>query len=188
MRALVTLFKHVGVADSFAIPRNRAHSLMGARMGRTTSLAGALAVLTLGLVLATWACLASAPVMASARAARTLNATDEAHLHLTGTSGSLFSEEGPAKGALPGTVKVRFTVTATVSGSFTIYPRGGGSISGHGSARLHSTGTYASFGGSMSVSHGTGRYAHAHGSGGFYGVLDRRTDALTIQTTGKLSY
>jgi hypothetical protein len=123
-----------------------------------------------------------------ARAARTLNVTDEAHLHLTGTAGSLLLEEGPAKGALAGTVKVRFTVEASISGSFTIYPRGGGSITGQGSARLRSTGNYASFGGSMSVSHGTGRYAYAHGHGGFYGTVNRHNDALTIQTTGRLSY
>jgi hypothetical protein len=125
---------------------------------------------------------------ASGRAARTLNVADEAHLRLTGTQGEVLLEEGPAKGALPGTVKVRFAVSSTITGSFTIYPRGGGSISGRGTARLHSTGTYASFGGSMSVSHGTGRYAHAHGSGGFYGTVNRRTNALVIQTTGRLSY
>ena len=125
---------------------------------------------------------------ATAQAARTLNVADEAHLRLTGTQGEVLLEEGPAKGALPGTVKVRFAVGATVSGSFTIYPRGGGSISGHGTARLHSTGTNASFGGTMSVSHGTGRYTHAHGHGGFYGTVNRRTNALVIQTTGRLTY
>src|ERR1700727_2584302 len=40
-----------------------------------------------------------------ASAARTLNVTDEAHLRLTGTAGSLLLEEGPARGALAGTVK-----------------------------------------------------------------------------------
>lgn len=129
---------------------------------------------------------ASAEPVASA--ARMLNVTDEAHLRLTGTAGSLLLEEGAARGALAGTVKVRFTVGASVSGSFTIYPRGGGSITGQGSARLRSTGNYASFGGSMSVSHGTGRYAHAHGTGGFYGTVNRHSDALVVQTTGRLSY
>jgi hypothetical protein len=119
---------------------------------------------------------------------RTLNVTDEAHLHVTHSSGSLLQEEGNATGALPGTVRVSFRVATSVSGSFTIYPRGGGSISGAGSARLHSNGSYASFGGSISVSHGTGRYAHAHGTGGFYGTVDRRNNALLIQTTGRLSY
>jgi hypothetical protein len=119
---------------------------------------------------------------------RTLNVTDEAHLHVTHSSGSLLQEEGDARGALPGTVRVSFRVGVSVSGSFTIYPRGGGSISGTGSARLRSGGRYASFGGSISVNHGTGRYAHAHGTGGFYGTVDRRNNALLIQTTGRLSY
>jgi hypothetical protein len=146
----------------------------------------ALALLALAaLSLATHTPASGAP---TARAARTLNVADEAHLRLTGTQGEVLLEEGPAKGALPGTVKVRFNVGATVTGSFTIYPRGGGSISGSGSARLHSTGTYASFGGSMSVSHGTGRYAHAHGNGGFYGTVNRHTNALVVQTTGRLTY
>lgn len=147
-------------------------------------------VATLALGLVGCVCAHSARVWAApiAVAARTLNVTDTAHLHLTGTSGSLLIEEGPASGALPGTVGVHFRIGATVSGSFTIYPRGGGSISGHGSATLRSAGTYASFGGSMSVSGGSGRYAKAHGSGGFYGVVNRRTDELTVQTTGKLVY
>jgi hypothetical protein len=128
----------------------------------------------------------AAPV--PARAARTLNVTDEAHLHLTGTSGELLEEEGPATGALPGKIRARFSVGSSVTGSFTLYPRGGGSITGHGSARLHSAATNASFGGGLSVSHGTGRYTHAHGSGGLYGTVNRRTDALTVKTTGRLSY
>jgi hypothetical protein len=141
----------------------------------------------LGLAGLAWASGAQASFV-PARAARTLNVSDEAHLHLSGTQGEVLLEEGPATGALAGTVKVRFTVGATVSGSFTIYPRGGGSITGQGSARLHSTGAYASFGGSMSISHGTGRYAYAHGHGGFYGTVNRRTDALVVQTTGRLTY
>ena len=42
--------------------------------------------------------------------------------------------------------------------------------------------------GSLKVTGGTGRYKHAHGSGGLYGAINRKTDALTVQTTGKLSY
>ncbi|HEY3830467.1 MAG TPA: autotransporter [Solirubrobacteraceae bacterium] len=123
-----------------------------------------------------------------ARAARTLNVTDEAHLHVTHTDGELLEEEGPATGAMPGTVRVRFRIGSSVSGTFTIYPRGGGSISGQGTARLRSTGTYASFGGSTVVNHGTGRYAHIHGHGDFYGTFNRHNQALVIQTTGELSY
>jgi hypothetical protein len=124
----------------------------------------------------------------SAHAAAVLNATDTAYLHMVGESGSLIAEEGTASGQLPGTVRARFNIGATITAYYTIYPRGGGSISGHGSATLHSSGAYASFGGTMSVNHGTGRFAHAHGTGGLYGVINRRTYALTVQTTGKLYY
>lgn len=122
-----------------------------------------------------------------ARAARTLNVTDTAHLRYRGTSGSSLIEEGVATGGLPGTVKVRFDVGATVAATFTIStPRG--ALIGHGKGLLHSSGRYASFGGSMIVTRGTGRYRYAHGHGGFYGVINRRTYDLTVQTTGKLSY
>jgi hypothetical protein len=123
-----------------------------------------------------------------ASAARILDVTDEAHLHVIHTNGELLEEEGPAKGALPGIVRMRFHIGSTVTGTFTIYPRSGGSITGRGSARLNSTGLYASFGGSVSVSNGTGRYTHIHGHGGFYGTVNRHTDALVVQTTGRLTY
>jgi hypothetical protein len=125
---------------------------------------------------------------AVARAAGRLSVRDESHMHLVSESGSLLVEEGPATGTLPGRVKVRFNVGPTVSASFTIYSRSGGSITGHGTGTLHSTGTYATFGGSLSVTSGTGRFRHAHGTGGLYGAIDRHTYALTVQTIGTLSY
>jgi hypothetical protein len=123
-----------------------------------------------------------------ARAARELTVKDEGHLHLVRESGSMLLEEGVATGTLPGTVKVRFDVGPTITAQFTIYSRGGGSISGHGSGALHSTSEYSTFGGTLSVTSGTGRFAHARGSGGLYGAIDRKTYALTVQTIGKLSY
>jgi hypothetical protein len=124
---------------------------------------------------------------ARAHAARALNVTDTAHLRYRGTSGSSLIEEGPATGGLPGTVRVRFDVGVSVAASFTISTHQGALI-GRGKGALHSSGMYASFGGSMVVTHGTGRYRYAHGHGGFYGVINRRTFNLTVQTTGKLSY
>lgn len=141
------------------------------------------------LGLAALACVGAADAsLMHAKAARTLNVTDETHLRLVNTSGETLEEEGSATGALPGKVHISFTISASIAGTFVFYPRGGGSITGHGSAQLHSTGKDSSFSGTMAVSHGTGRYAHAHGKGGFYGVVDRSTDAMTLHTTGKLSY
>lgn len=124
-----------------------------------------------------------------AQVARALYVKDEGHLHLAAKpSGSSILEEGTVTGTLPGTVRVRFNVGATVTASFTIYARGGGSISGHGSGALHSTSVYATFGGSLSVTGGSGRYKHAHGHGGMYGAINRHSYAMTVQTIGTLSY
>jgi hypothetical protein len=128
------------------------------------------------------------PVGPTGRAAHVENVKDEGHLHLVSESGSNLVEEGAVSGTIPGRVKVYFNIGPTVKASFTIYAHAGGSISGHGEGSLHSTGRYATFGGSLSVSHGTGSYAHAHGSGGLYGAIDRKTYALTVQTVGKLYY
>jgi hypothetical protein len=130
---------------------------------------------------------AEAATRARAHIANALNVTDTGHLRSVRHPGALIVEEGPVTGGLPGTVTVQMTIGATVTGSFTITTRYG-SITGHASGDLKSTGTYASFGGAMTVVHGTGRYAHAHGHGGFYGTIDRNTYALTVQTTGTLYY
>lgn len=119
--------------------------------------------------------------------ARALSVNDTGHLHLLKAFGSVLLEEGAAAGTLPGLAKVRLLVGSTVIASFTIQTKYG-TIYGSGRAALHSSGRYASFGGSLSVSHGTGSYAHAHGSGKLYGAIDRRTSSLTVQTVGTLSY
>jgi hypothetical protein len=123
----------------------------------------------------------------AARAAGIVDATDTAHLHYVHSSGSLLFEEGSASGTLPGSMHVNCNVGATVTASFTIYTRGG-TIKGRGSATPHGSGTYESFAGSLVATGGTGRYAHAHGRAGLYGLFDRRTYALTVQITGKLSF
>jgi hypothetical protein len=122
-----------------------------------------------------------------AHAARTLNATDTGHLHYVSSSGSLLLEEGSASGGLPGRMRARLDLGPTFSGSFTIYTRGG-TIKGHGTATPRGSGRYESFAGSLVVTGGGGRYAHARGHAGLYGTFDRKTYALVIQTTGKLSF
>ncbi len=125
----------------------------------------------------------------SATAARSERLTVTAHLHYVAARGSYLFEEGQASGALAGTVKASVRITADISGSFTFYARGG-SVRGYGSAKLTESGSYASFGGTLKVLSGTGRYAHARGGGKLYGVYNRRSSRLElkIETTGELSY
>lgn len=124
-----------------------------------------------------------------AHTARALKATDEAQMSYIkhkSTSTHLF-EEGKAHGTLPGSMHAYCTLGAAFAASFTIYTNVG-TINGHGTATPHGGGIYESFAGTLTVTGGTGRYTHAHGHAGLYGTFNRRTYALTVQTTGSLSY
>jgi hypothetical protein len=118
--------------------------------------------------------------------ARTQHLTVVAHLHYVAARGAYLFEEGRASGALAGTISARVRITADISGSFTFYSHGG-AVRGYGSAKLNESGSY---GGTLKVLGGTGRYSHARGSGKLYGVYNRRSPRLelTIQTTGNLTY
>jgi hypothetical protein len=125
-----------------------------------------------------------------ARAARSLSVDDNGELRLVHASGEILSEAGRVSGTLPGTASVRLDVGGTtITAAFVIRVRGGGSILGSGRAKLTSGGRYSSFGGTLSVTAGTGRYAHAHGAGKLYGTIERKSDDLTVQTReGTLYY
>ena len=79
----------------------------------------------------------------------------------------------------------------TVSARFTIYGRSG-SISGRAKARLSNpTSPDPSFRGAFTITGGSGRYAHIHGTGELFGVFYRRGSdkyGLVVQTIGKLPY
>ncbi len=124
---------------------------------------------------------------ATAHVARTLNGTATAHLHLVKAEGSQLIEEGPVSGALAGFARAELNASAVFTASFTIHTHGG-SITGHGRATPHGSGRYQSFSGSFLATSGSGRYAHISGRAGLYGVFDRRTDSVLIQTTGTLTY
>ena len=122
-----------------------------------------------------------------ARAAHAVTGTETGHLHFIRSSGSRVFEEGPAFGPLPGHIRADLNIGATFSGTVTIYARGG-TVKAHGTATPHGSGRYESFGGTLIIMGGSGRYSHAHGHGGFYGTFDRKTYTVVVQTTGKYFY
>lgn len=154
-------------------------------MVRTRTLIGCGAVLALGAVaLAT----TSVDAASRARAAGTLRATDTARLHRVRCACDEILEEGQARGSFPGALRAFVTVGAPIVFRFTITVRGVGSLSGQGSGKPKGNPAEPSFGGTMTVTHGTGRYRHVHGKGGFYGTINRATYAAVVQTTATLSY
>lgn len=129
----------------------------------------------------------SAADQARGHVARSLNVTATAHLYLVRAEGSQLFEQGPVSGAFVGSMRAELKTGVVFTGSFTTRVNGG-SIKGVGRATPHGSGRYQSFSGSFVVTGGSGRYAHVRGHAGLYGVFDRRTDSVIVQTTGKLSY
>jgi hypothetical protein len=126
---------------------------------------------------------------AARRHVHTINVTENANLYLVKKSGSVLNERGTATGTLHGSVTARFvTSIVQVTGTVTIYPSKGSSLTITVLGYPRSTGTVAKFTGSMSVKSGTGRYAHAKGSGAFSGTVNRKTWASTVHATAKLTY
>ncbi len=122
------------------------------------------------------------------RLTRTLRAIDTAHMHRVRCSCDEILEEGQARGTLPGSVRAYVTVGAPIVFRFTITVRGIGSLSGQGSGKPKGDPAEPSFNGAMSVTRGTGSYRDAHGTGGFYGTINRTTYSAVMQTTGTLYY
>lgn len=124
-----------------------------------------------------------------ARTSKTLNATDTAHLKYNAklSEGATLIEEGSATGSLPGKMHARLKVEGTFSGTF-VLSTNGGTLKGRGLAKPSGSGRYESFRGSLVVTGGTGRFAHAHGTAGLFGVFDRVKYQVTVQTTGSISY
>jgi hypothetical protein len=156
---------------------------------RTTWLTILLPGLLVGIIASTAPAGLAAPAGHTplAHVARTLKATDTANLRYIKHSGSQLFEEGSAQGDLPGSMRANLSIGATFTASFTIYTHGG-TITGHGSATPHGASLDEHFSGTLTVTGGTGRYTHAHGHAGLSGTFNRRTYAVTLQTSGSLSY
>jgi hypothetical protein len=127
----------------------------------------------------------------SALRASLISVRDSSELHLVKAVGETLLEEGRVTGTLPGSVRTQVNINAaagTATSHFTFYLRGG-SLTGHASGVAnHGQGGWESFAGTMWLSRGTGRYAHASGSGKMYGALYRRNDRLKVQAIGRLRY
>ncbi|MDW5597118.1 autotransporter [Conexibacter stalactiti] len=124
-----------------------------------------------------------------AQAARTLDINEHADLRLTRRSGSTLWHSGTATGTLPGSVSARFEMTLTkVTGTVTIRPRSGGSLTINVVGYAKSAGVNARFSGNMAVRKGTGRYKNAVGSGTFDGTVNRRSFNATVTAKAKLTY
>jgi hypothetical protein len=132
----------------------------------------------------------SAAAAIRARDAATQTVKDEGNLRFVKSSGSTLIDEGSASGTIPGNVRIRFTYNGNpnVSAQITIYGH-------HGTLQVRATGRLSSptnpnpsFSGTLTITGGSGRYSHAHGSGKLYGVFHRRSYGMIVQTQGTVHY
>lgn len=129
---------------------------------------------------------APAPLASSAR---TISVNEHGALHLVSKHGFTLNERGSASGTITGTITVQLKIVSTsrVTAEVTISPSGG-SISGYGTGSYHKGETAASFSGSLSINHGSGRYSHAQGSGlSFSGTIARSNEAIAVHVSGRFS-
>jgi hypothetical protein len=125
----------------------------------------------------------------TAATARTITLNDIGHLRETSHRGFNLNYSGQATGTIAGTIYLHLHVTSTnrFSAELSVYPRGS-SMTGAASGSYRNNGATASFSGSLSVTRGTGRYSHAHGSGiSFSGTIERSNGAVTVRVNGDLS-
>jgi hypothetical protein len=119
--------------------------------------------------------------------ARTLSVQLTSRLHLIGRPGHVNNEQGAVSGTFSGSIAIRFVTTGSNggTGTFTIYPTKGGSISGRSAAHGHVVGSIATFTGSATITGGTGSWAHASGTGlQFHGVVNRQNYHATAYIRG----
>jgi hypothetical protein len=125
-----------------------------------------------------------------ARSARTVTLSESGRLHLTNKKGFTLNEQGSASGTITGTIYIHLHLSSTskVTVEVSIYPSGG-SLSGSGSAAYRVEGGYAVFTGTLAITRGSGKYAHARASSlRFTGKIQRRNDAVSVQLSGPLSF
>jgi hypothetical protein len=126
----------------------------------------------------------------SAVAARTVALDEQAHLHAASHGGSDIHEEGEASGTFRCKISVDIRIVSInrVSASFTV-TTGNSAVSGTGSARFKTQGSYGYLGGVLSITHGSGRFSRASGTDiGISGKFNRETLSATVHVQGSVHY
>jgi hypothetical protein len=150
----------------------------------------AIAAVTICTALLTAIAVAASPAssrpLAEATAARALSFHERATLGITRSSGSNLEAQGQSSGTLSGLLSLHSVVTSAeqMSASFVGRSRSG-TLSGKGVSKYRVSGSNLYYTGTVSITHGTGAYAHASGSGiRIEGVMNRQRRTITMTISG----
>lgn len=114
--------------------------------------------------------------------------TESSRLHLVKSHGLILNERGEATGTYACRLTIHFRILSATSGTATLvaYPHGG-SISGRARATYTLEGNTGQFHGSLTITRGTGDFAHVSGSDlSLEGTINPNTLGLTVQLTGQV--
>jgi hypothetical protein len=108
-------------------------------------------------------------------------------LELENNKGATVDERGRGWGTFACNVYIQMTLSGTlVRATYSAYPHGG-SIVGTATAHIHSATTEeAEFSGTITLSDGTGSYAHPSGTASFDGKINRTSYAMNVKVAGRL--
>lgn len=110
-------------------------------------------------------------------------------LRITKNNGSSIEARGRVSGTLSGALSLRVIVkSAEKLGASLIGTSSAGALSGSGSATYGVAGSGLSYRGTVSITHGTGKYSHASGGGiRIEGVMNRQQETITLNIDGQFN-
>jgi hypothetical protein len=138
-------------------------------------------------------CACNAPALATnrsvAKEARTVRLVERARLKLSSEKGATITEHGEATGTYRAPIVAIFTIRPkSVIAHVTIYPTGG-SITGSANANYKVVNNLGYFGGTFTLGHCTGKYAHLaeinHKPLGISGIINRYNFETVVKANGE---
>jgi hypothetical protein len=119
--------------------------------------------------------------------AKMVDLVENANLKLISEEGAALVERGRATGTYDAPVTATFTIhPKAVTATVTVYPHGG-SITGVAQTNYVVQNSTGYFGGTLTITHGTGSFAHASGRAlGISGTINRYNFAITVKAHGEV--
>ena len=171
----------MGVGFTRAAPRRR---IMPALVAMSVS-----ALVGIGVTASAVTALPRARVSSVAVASRLQYMTEKSQMHLASAPGVTIKEQGSIAGTFNGSSVAYFTSTSISRGSLILTANlSGGTITVRGETHNRVSGSTGYSEGTLRITHGTGKFAHASSSTlRFHAVVNRKNFYITAEVHGPMS-